>query len=40
MGAAIPVRATADDRKRFAFRALRLLEIPPGFLLAECISLV
>jgi hypothetical protein len=30
MGAAMPVRATAEERKRFAFRALRLLEIPPG----------
>jgi hypothetical protein len=29
MGAAIPVRATAEDRKRFARRDFRLLEIPP-----------
>jgi hypothetical protein len=30
MGAAMPVRATAEERNRFAFRALRLLEMPPG----------
>jgi len=30
MGAAMPVRATAEDKKRFAFKALRLLEMPPG----------
>ena len=29
MGAAMPVRATADDRKRLAFKAFKLLEIPP-----------
>lgn len=29
MGAAMPVRATAEERKRFAFRALILLEMPP-----------
>jgi hypothetical protein len=30
MGAAIPVRATAEDKKRFALRDFRLLEMPPA----------
>ena len=29
IGAAIPVRATAEDKKRLAFKAFRLLEMPP-----------
>lgn len=29
MGAAMPVRATPEERDRFAFKALKLLEIPP-----------
>lgn len=29
MGAAIPVRATAEDKKRLAFKAFKLLEMPP-----------
>ena len=30
IGAAIPVRATAEDKKRFAFKAFKLLEMPPN----------
>jgi hypothetical protein len=33
----MPVRATAEERKRFAFRALRLLQMPPRVRLAEII---
>lgn len=35
MGAAIPVRATAEDKNRFALRAFRLLEMPPVSMSAE-----
>lgn len=38
IGAAMPVRATAEERKRFAFRAWRLLEMPPGRVVSgECL---
>ena len=35
IGAAIPVRATAEDKKRFAFKAFKLLEMPPESILAD-----
>ena len=35
IGAAIPVRATAEDKKRFAFKAFKLLEMPPASMLAH-----
>ena len=34
IGAAIPVSATADERKRLAFKAFKLLEMPPINVLA------
>lgn len=34
IGAAIPVRATAVERKRLAFKAFKLLEMPPINMLA------
>jgi hypothetical protein len=35
MGTAMPVRATAEERKRFALRDLRLLEMPPALALVR-----
>jgi hypothetical protein len=35
MGAAMPVRATADDRKRLALKAFKLLEMPPKNMSAD-----
>ena len=40
MGAAIPVRATADDKKRLAFKAFRLLEMPPAKTSADVAVLI
>lgn len=35
MGAAMPVRATAEDKNRLAFKAFKLLEMPPANMSAD-----